>query len=65
MRAQIIPGANEIFSCKEFLNQLEKLHRKENDSLFIKTNESHYTKSDKITFEDEDIEEDEEDTRSE
>jgi len=32
LRAQIIPGANEIISCKEFLKQLENLHRKETDS---------------------------------
>lgn len=40
LNAQIIPGSNEIVTPKEFLTQLENLHKKENDSHFVKAMES-------------------------
>jgi hypothetical protein len=63
LNAQIIPGANQIITCKEYLQQLEKLHKKENDLQFLKTQEVSYSKEDKhVADDDDDIGED--DTQS-
>lgn len=36
LNAQVIPGANEIIKPGELMNQLQKLHKKENDIAFIR-----------------------------
>ncbi len=60
--AQIIPGSNEILNTKEYLQQLEKLHKKETDAAFLKKAEKPEEFDNDEINEDDD---DDEDTNSE
>ncbi len=59
LNAQVIPGANEIIKPGELMNQLQKLHKKENDIAFIRnlnSKEKTGTKGKQLIDEDDDNE---------